>query len=126
MRWYSTDKPVQVRSRPVVIGSSQPNQDMHATRSEGSVAYAKDFLRRDLQVCSADQDDAALRTKVSEAQEAPFASSGVWRNQSRIRAAAQPAVSALRCDCEVLEPESSHSAGHTRLTRQQRMQVLKA
>lgn len=75
---------------------------------------------------SSDLVDATPITSGSDAQEAPFASSGVWRNQSRIRAAAQPAVSALRCDCEILEPESSHSAGHTRLTRQQRMQVLKA
>lgn len=54
--------------------------------------------------------NTALRTKVSKAQIALFANLADLRNQPEFRAEAQPAISAVRCTCEVPETVSLHSA----------------
>ncbi|MGR3759247.1 hypothetical protein ACUXV3_03845 [Roseobacteraceae bacterium NS-SX3] len=60
-----------------MIGLSQPNHDFYARCSEVSAERAKGFPKAAIQQAVAVLADAAHRSNVSEAQEAPFANSAV-------------------------------------------------
>jgi len=91
--------PPRKRSWLTAIGSIQPKTDIHARRSEGAAARAKDFPEADIPQCQICLGYAAPRSNVSEAQIATFAKSSDLAAWRALPAAGAKGKAALRRTC---------------------------